>query len=133
MLFPTLRRSSLPLVVAQPDERHANRTVSMLGVVWRTLVQTENSDSTTTKMCCFSDKGRNKNQWRHYVTSEEWLRYDGKSKTFIYNYTINAKNWLLVYHLPTNLLKTLRVLSKKCYYNVISSFRRCPIFCQIYA
>jgi len=26
MLFPTLRPSSLPVVVAQPDERHANGT-----------------------------------------------------------------------------------------------------------
>jgi len=30
MLFPTLGPSSLPVVVAQPDERHANRTVSVL-------------------------------------------------------------------------------------------------------
>jgi len=30
MLFPTLRSSSLPVVVAQPDERNANRTVSVL-------------------------------------------------------------------------------------------------------
>jgi len=27
MLFPTLESSSLPVVVAQPDEGHANRTV----------------------------------------------------------------------------------------------------------
>jgi len=31
MMFPTLRPSSLPVVVAQPDERHAN-----VGVVWQT-------------------------------------------------------------------------------------------------
>jgi len=30
MLFSTLGPSSLPVVVAQPDERHANRTASML-------------------------------------------------------------------------------------------------------
>jgi len=30
MLFPTLEPSSLPVVVAQPDERHANRTASVL-------------------------------------------------------------------------------------------------------
>jgi len=30
MLFPTLEPSSLPIVVAQPDERHANRTASVL-------------------------------------------------------------------------------------------------------
>jgi len=30
MLFPILGPSSLPLVEAQPDERHANRTASML-------------------------------------------------------------------------------------------------------
>jgi len=30
MLFPTLGPSSLPVVVAQPDERHANRTASVL-------------------------------------------------------------------------------------------------------
>jgi len=31
MLFPTLGPSSLPVVVAQLDERHANRTVSVKG------------------------------------------------------------------------------------------------------
>jgi len=31
--------------------------------------------------------------------------------TSIYN-IINAKNWLIVYHLPTNTKKMLRVLSK---------------------
>jgi len=30
MLFPTLGPSSLPVVVAQPDERHASRTASVL-------------------------------------------------------------------------------------------------------
>jgi len=30
MLFPTLRPCSLPVVVAQPNERHANRTASLL-------------------------------------------------------------------------------------------------------
>jgi len=30
MLFPTLVPSSLPVVVAQPDERHGNRTASVL-------------------------------------------------------------------------------------------------------
>jgi len=30
MLFPILRPSSLPIVVAQPDERHANKIASVL-------------------------------------------------------------------------------------------------------
>jgi len=30
MLFPTLGPNSLPIVVDQPDERHANRTASVL-------------------------------------------------------------------------------------------------------
>jgi len=30
MLFPTLGPSSLSVMVAQPDERHANRTASVL-------------------------------------------------------------------------------------------------------
>jgi len=30
MLFPTLGPSSLPVVVAQPDERHANKAASVL-------------------------------------------------------------------------------------------------------
>jgi len=30
MLFPTLRASSLPVVVVQPDERHAIRITSVL-------------------------------------------------------------------------------------------------------
>jgi len=30
MLFPILGPSSLPVVVAQPDERHANRTAFVL-------------------------------------------------------------------------------------------------------
>jgi len=38
------------------------------------------------------------------------LCYIGKYKTFIYN-SINAKSWLLAYHLPTN-TKILMVLSK---------------------
>jgi len=33
MQFPILGPSSLPVVVAQPDEIHANRTASVLGVV----------------------------------------------------------------------------------------------------
>jgi len=30
MMFPTLGPSSLPIVVAQPDERYASRTASVL-------------------------------------------------------------------------------------------------------
>jgi len=30
MLFPILGPSSLPVVVTQPDERHANKTASVL-------------------------------------------------------------------------------------------------------
>jgi len=30
MLFPTLGPSSLPVVVTQPDKRHANRTAAVL-------------------------------------------------------------------------------------------------------
>jgi len=30
MLFPTFKPSNLPVVVAQSDERHANRTASVL-------------------------------------------------------------------------------------------------------
>jgi len=30
MLFPTLGPSNLPVVLAQPDERHANRAASVL-------------------------------------------------------------------------------------------------------
>jgi len=30
MLFPILRPSSLPVVVAHPDERHVNRAASVL-------------------------------------------------------------------------------------------------------
>jgi len=35
MLFPTLGPRSPPVVVAQTDERHANRTVSVLEL-WQT-------------------------------------------------------------------------------------------------
>jgi len=38
MLFPTLGSSSLPVVVAQPDERHANRTLC-----WSGITDTEHS------------------------------------------------------------------------------------------
>jgi len=34
--FPTLGPSSRPAVVVQPDERQANKTASVLGVVWQT-------------------------------------------------------------------------------------------------
>jgi len=34
MLYPTLRPSSLPVVVVHPDERHANRTASVW--LWQT-------------------------------------------------------------------------------------------------
>jgi len=37
MLFPTLGPSSLPVVVAQPDERHANRAA------WSGMTDTEHS------------------------------------------------------------------------------------------
>jgi len=30
MLFPILRSNNLPIVVVQPDERHANKTASVL-------------------------------------------------------------------------------------------------------
>jgi len=35
MLFPTLWLSGLSVVVAQPDERHANRTASVLKCYYR--------------------------------------------------------------------------------------------------
>jgi len=38
MLFPTLGRSSLSVVVTQPDERHANRTASVLESIVQHLV-----------------------------------------------------------------------------------------------
>jgi len=40
MLFPIFGSSSLPVAVAQPDERHANRTASVL-VVWQTFGSNE--------------------------------------------------------------------------------------------
>jgi len=49
MLFPTLGPSSLPVVVAQPDERHANRIASVLAwydrhkAIVQHLVQTKKS------------------------------------------------------------------------------------------
>jgi len=47
MLFPTLEPSSLPVVVAQPDERYANRTACVLEwydrhSIVQHLVQTKN-------------------------------------------------------------------------------------------
>jgi len=36
MLFPTLGLSNLPVVVAHPDKRHANRAAFVLGVAWQT-------------------------------------------------------------------------------------------------
>jgi len=41
MLFPILGSSSLPDVVALPDERHANRTASMLE--WYDMTDTKHS------------------------------------------------------------------------------------------
>jgi len=41
MLFPTLEPSRLPIVVTQPDERHANRTAS----VWSGMTDTEHTTS----------------------------------------------------------------------------------------
>jgi len=57
------------------------------------MEKTKNSDVITcvirTKICC--------------------ICYVGKLKTFIYN-TRNAKNWFIVYHLPTNSKKLRRVI-----------------------
>jgi len=39
MLFPTLGPSSLSVVMAQPDERHANRTASC----WSGMTDTEHT------------------------------------------------------------------------------------------
>jgi len=47
MLIPTLGTSSLPVVVAQPDERHANRTASVLE--WY-----ETKDMQTEQLLCWS-------------------------------------------------------------------------------
>jgi len=41
MLFPILGPSSLPVVVAQPDERHANRTVPCC--CWSGMTDTEHT------------------------------------------------------------------------------------------
>jgi len=41
MPFPILRPSSLPVVMAQPDERHANRTVPG----WSGMADTEHTTS----------------------------------------------------------------------------------------
>jgi len=45
-------------------------------------------------------------------------------KTLIYS-SINAKNWLLVYHFPTNTKKYLCTF-KKCYCDVTSGYPRYP-------
>jgi len=42
MLFPTLEPSSLPIVVAQPDERHANRQL----LCWSGMTDTEHNTTT---------------------------------------------------------------------------------------
>jgi len=47
--FPTLGPSSLPVVVAQPDERHANRTASML-LCWSGIMDTEHTISGSNKV-----------------------------------------------------------------------------------
>jgi len=41
MLFPTLESSSVPIVVVQPDERHANRTT----LCWNDMTDTEHTTS----------------------------------------------------------------------------------------
>jgi len=50
MLFLSLGPSSLPIVLAQPDERYAHRTVSVLewydGYRMQHLVQTNKTDKT---------------------------------------------------------------------------------------
>jgi len=54
-------------------------------------------------------------------------------KTFIYNTdTINAKNWFIVYKLPTNTKKCWKYF-QKCYYNVTSGYRSYLYFASIYA
>jgi len=41
-MFPTLGLSSLPVVVAQPDEKHANRAAS-----WSGMTDTEHSTTSS--------------------------------------------------------------------------------------
>jgi len=52
-------------------------------------------------------------------------------KPFIYN-TINAKNWLIVYHLPVTITKKCLWHFQKCFCDDIFDYRRYrhPIFCQ---
>jgi len=67
----------------------------------------------------------------NYVTSEEhrfvFFAVQGK-KTHLHH-TISAKNWLIVYHLPTNAKMCLGYFQKNCYCDVTSGYRRYPIFC----
>jgi len=58
MLFLTLGSSSLPVVVAQPDERHANRTASC----WSGMTDTEHSTTSGSYKEAWFIRGRDKQQ-----------------------------------------------------------------------
>jgi len=58
-------------------------------------------------------------------------RYAGKSKNIQYKNAINAKNWLIVYHLPTNTKKMLKVLSKNAIVTSISVTEGTPFFINL--
>jgi len=55
MLFSILGSSSLPVVVAQPDERHANRTAYVLE---RGMTYTEHSTSSSNEEDLFEDNDK---------------------------------------------------------------------------
>jgi len=55
MLFPTLGSSSLPVVVAQPDERHANRTLEQL-LCWSGMADTELTTSGSNEVLVVASK-----------------------------------------------------------------------------
>jgi len=54
MLFPTLWSSSLPVVVAQPDERHANRAASVLE--WYDTTSGSNEENVMKQIAVSVDK-----------------------------------------------------------------------------
>jgi len=72
-LFPVLGRSiSLPVAMAQPDERHANRTASGVGVIWQWYVL-EWYDRRRANNIWFKRRRRTTQVWKYLVKGLLWF------------------------------------------------------------
>jgi len=92
MLLPTLGPSSLPVLVAQRDKRHANRTASVLEYKTDTVHTTSGSnEEEPLKLQKFKGKRLSISLWHQHITiSDSGHNFE---KLLAYNCTRLFKSW----------------------------------------